>query len=74
MTDTLLPFPDAPTPRTLDDALRMLAETRRLLDERNIARRLAPEPRTLVNALDQLAVDRETLAQVLRQQAAGDAT
>lgn len=59
-------FPDAPTPTTLDEAIHMLAETRRLLGEAGVTVRPVATPKTLRFVLEQLAVDRETLAETLR--------
>ena len=50
-------------------ALRLLGETRRLMNEHGVPRRHVPAPTTLRDALDQLAVDRESLAEALRANA-----
>lgn len=71
-TDPLAAFPEAPIPTTLPEALRLLGETRRLMNEHGVPRRHVPAPTTLRDALDQLAVDRETLAEALRELAEDD--
>lgn len=68
-TDPLAAFPEAPIPTTLPEALRLLGETRRLMNEHGVPRRHVPAPKTLRDALEQLAVDRESLAEALRANA-----
>lgn len=72
ITDPLAAFPEAPVPTTLPEALRMLGETRRLMNEAGVPRRHVPAPTTMRGALEQLAVDRETLAEALRSAARTD--
>ena len=69
ITAPLAAFPEAPIPTTLPEALRLLGETRRLMNEHGVPRRHVPAPTNMRDALEQLAVDRETLAAALRANA-----